>query len=105
MVVGGTKTASRGHIQATKENNEKNHGPNKTKLLKNSMLVDVNKQLQPISNYQRQMSTMIRCLTRDSRMLSLDRIDWRKIEQEKKDSVWTELKVYMCQYMLQCYQN
>ena len=46
---GGTKITSRRRIQATKENNEKVRRPNKIKVLRNSVFVDANKQLQPIS--------------------------------------------------------
>jgi len=81
---GGHNTTSRRRIQATNEKNEKGHGPNKIKVLKNSVFIYVNEQLQPIGNSQRQMSSMIGCLARDPRRLPLDCIDWRKIEQEKK---------------------
>ena len=102
---GGHNTTTGRRIQATKEKNEKGRGPNKIKVLKNSVFVDVNEQLQPIGNSQRQMSSMIGCLARDPRRLPLDCIDWRKIEQEKKDSVWAEVKVYMSQYILHCFPS
>ena len=38
---GGHNTISRRRVQATKKKNEKGHGPNKIKVLKNSMFVDV----------------------------------------------------------------
>ena len=81
---GGHNTTSRRRIQAIEEKNETGRGPNKIKVLKNSVFVDVNKQLQPIGNSQRKMSSMIGCLARDPRRLPFDCINWRKIEQRQK---------------------
>ena len=55
--------------------------------------MDVNEELQPISNSARQLSSLIGCLARDPKRLPLDYFDWRKMEQEKKDALWQEVKV------------
>ena len=39
------------------------------------------------------MSTLIGVLARDPRKSQLDCFDWRKMEQQKKDSLWQEVKV------------
>lgn len=83
---------SRRRVQAKKQKNEKARGCNKTKVLKDPIFVDVNDEPQPISNSARQLSFLIGCLARDPRRLPLDCFNWRKIEQEKKDALWQEVK-------------
>jgi len=80
-------------VQATKQKNEKGCGCNKTKVLKDPIFVDVNDKLQPISNSARKLSSLIGCLARYPKRLPLNCFGWRKMEQEKKDALWQEVKV------------
>ena len=75
-------------MQATKQKNEKGRGCNKTKVLKDPIFMDVNEELQPISNFARQLSSWIGCLTRDPKRLPLDCFHWRKMEENHKDALW-----------------
>ena len=44
---------------------ESARGCNKTKMLRDLTFVDVNEELQPISNFVRQLYSLLGCLTRD----------------------------------------
>ena len=80
----GYNTTNRRRIRANKPKNDKGHDPNKLKVNKNPVLVDVNENLRPISAFSRQMSTLIGALARDHRKLPFDSFDWRKMVQQKK---------------------
>ncbi|XP_021838979.2 uncharacterized protein [Spinacia oleracea] len=89
---GGYNTTNRRRIQATQPRNEKGRGANKTKISKQRVFVEVNEYGQPISDSERQLSSLLGCLARDPRRLQLDCWDWRFLSQKKKDDVWEEAK-------------
>lgn len=90
---GGYNCTNRRRVNASKPKNMKGRGANKTKVLKQPIVVDVNEHGQPIGDSERPLSSLIGCLARDPRRLPLDCWDWRYISQDKKDRLWEEVKV------------
>ncbi|VFQ62651.1 unnamed protein product [Cuscuta campestris] len=83
------------HIQERETNVQKKvkgRGNNKRKVLDKSVFVELNEDNVPVSDSQRQMSSLIGTLVRDPRKLPLDCFDWRKMEEAKKELIWTEVK-------------
>jgi len=74
-------------------NTTKKCGCNKLKPPKELIYVSVNNFGQPDNNEARKLSSFISVLTRDSRIMPIDCIDFRKIGEDRIEHIWNIVQV------------